>query len=229
MADSTLLRTRRGGDSPRRRRGRKGFFSKLKLEDLKPRVEERVRFLGGFLRRPASVGAIGPSSRFLADALVEGSGLGSSNTVVELGPGTGAVTGRILQGIGKKTTFFAMELDPIFASGLKRRFPDLTVYNDSAERMVEYLARHGKKRADYIISGLPWASLPIDVQHRVLGAVLASLDPGGVFTTFGYVHARWLPNALRFRRRLEAHFAEVETSEVVWRNFPPAFVYRCTR
>lgn len=223
MADSSLAKRRHRGDGPRRRQHRSGFFSKLK-----PRVEERMRFLRGFLRRPASVGALAPSSSFLAKAMIHGFGLGSSDTVVELGPGTGAFTAHILSNIGSKTTFIALELDPIFVAGLRKQFPGLTVYNDSAERMVEYLARHGKARADYIICGLPWASLPLEVQDRVLEAVLGSLAPGGIFTTFGYLHARWMPNALRFRSRLKRRFAHVVTSAVVWKNFPPAFVYRCS-
>jgi phospholipid N-methyltransferase len=95
--------------------------------------------------------------------------------------------------------------------------------------MRSYLGRHGKKRADYIISGLPWASLPLKVQDNILREVLSSLAPGGLFITFGYLHARWMPNALRFRRKLEQHFTRVEPSGPIWGNFPPAFVYRCTR
>jgi phospholipid N-methyltransferase len=155
--------------------------------------------------------------------------LGQSSTVVEIGPGTGAFTGLILGRIGKQTTFFALELDAMFTRALCLRFPSLTVYNDSAERIGEYLRRHGKASADCVISGLPWASLPKAVQDRVFNSVLVALAPGGVFVTFGYVHARWFPKAQRFRRRLESSYRRVETSRVVWGNFPPAFVYHCTR
>jgi phosphatidylethanolamine/phosphatidyl-N-methylethanolamine N-methyltransferase len=223
MADSALLGYPRGGGRGKRRRP-KSLFSKLK-----PRVEERFHFLGGFLRGPTSVGALGPSSAALAEAMIQDFPLASSDTVVELGPGTGAFTRRILERIGRRTTFIALELDPIFVSRLRRRFPTLSVYNDSAEQMPSYLARHGKKKVDYIISGLPWASLPLKVQDNVLKAVLDVLAPGGVFTTFGYLHARWMPNAQRFRGRLRRHFSAVETSAIVWKNFPPAFVYRCKR
>jgi phospholipid N-methyltransferase len=196
---------------------------------LKPGVAERVRFLRAFLRRPAAVGAIGPSSRTLANAMLAGCKLSTSETVVELGPGTGAFTGPILENIGRSTTFFALEIDPGLSRGLRKRFPGLTVYNDSAEKIDEYLARHGKTQANYIISGLPWASLPLKVQDNILRVVLASLAPGGLFVTFGYLHARWMPNAQRFRRRLEERFSRVTTSEPVWANFPPAFIYRCER
>ncbi len=67
------------------------------------------------------------------------------------------------------------------------------------------------------------------MQHRILKAVLQSLAPGGQFVGFAYVHAMWLPTTLQFRRRLLRHFSRVETTPVVWRNLPPAFVYRCWR
>lgn len=193
------------------------------------RVAERLRFVGAFLRRPTSVGAISPSSAALAREMLEGCALGRSDTVVELGPGTGAFTRLILERIGQQTTFFALELDEGLCRTLERRFPSLSVHNDSAENIAEYLDVHGKSSADCILSGLPWASLPMGVQDRIFEAVLSSLKPGGIFATFGYVHARWFPNAQKFRRRLEASFAEVRMSRVVWKNFPPAFIYRCRR
>jgi phospholipid N-methyltransferase len=58
---------------------------------------------------------------------------------------------------------------------------------------------------------------------------LECLSPKGVFTTFAYAHAYWLPTAVRFRKRLKAHFGSVKTSRLVWRNVPPAYVYRCRR
>lgn len=192
-------------------------------------LAERLKFLRAFLRSPSAVGALGPSSPSLARAMLRRCALRESSTVVEIGPGTGAFTGLILGRIGKQTTFFALELDPGFARVLGQRFPALTVYNDSAERIGEYLIRHGKASADCIVSGLPWASLPQQVQDRVFHAVLDSLAPGGVFATFGYVHARWFPKAQRFRRRLEESYRRVEVGRVVWGNFPPAFVYHCTR
>jgi phospholipid N-methyltransferase len=195
------------------------------LRSLELDIAEHLEFFQAFMREPASVGALSPSSRALAQAMIEGFALRQAGMVVELGPGTGAFTAPILAGIGKHTRFVAMELDPSYARGLKRRFPRLTVYNDSAERMPEYLNQAGK--ADYIVSGLPWANIPPDAQRRIMEAVLTCLADDGVFTTFAYVHARWLPKARQFRRALERRFARVQTSQVIWRNLPPAFVYRC--
>jgi len=199
-----------------------GFLGKLD-----PVVAERLQFLGAFLREPARVGSFAPSSPALAQAMLRGCDLRNAKTVVEFGPGTGSFTRLILQRMGRQTAFFAIELDDKHARGLRRRFPGLNVYHDSAEQIQKYLALHRRKRADYIISGLPWANMPVKVQEQILSAVLDSLAPDGLFATFTYLHAYWLPRARRFRQRLEHYFAEVKTSRVVWRNVPPAFVYGC--
>jgi len=190
-------------------------------------LAERWSFLGSFLRKPGQIGAVTPSSPHLAHAMMANLDLEHARAVVELGPGTGPFTEMILHRIGNQTAFVAMELDATCVARLRQRFPGLNVYQDSAEKMGEYLARHGLRKADYIISGLPWATLPTPVQKAIFEAILATLVPGGAFTTFAYVHACWMPRARQFRRRLEAHFDRVELSPVVWRNFPPAFVYRC--
>jgi phospholipid N-methyltransferase len=65
-------------------------------------------------------------------------------------------------------------------------------------------------------------------QDRIFDAMLNSLAPQGQFVAFGYIHAVWYPTTMRFRRRLFRSF-RVETTPIIWRNLPPAFVYRCWR
>lgn len=192
-------------------------------------MSESLSFLRQFIRRPTRVGAIAPSSRWLARRMVESGDLPSADTVVELGPGTGSFTQAILDTIAPSTTFFALEINEKFATSLSQRFADLTVFNDSAEKLPQYLADQGKTAVDCVLCGLPWASLPMEVQEGVMAAVVEALRPGGTFATFAYLHALCLPNARRFRRRLESVFSKVELSPVVWLNLPPAFVYRCTK
>jgi phosphatidylethanolamine/phosphatidyl-N-methylethanolamine N-methyltransferase len=224
MNDSFAVRKRSRALHRRNRNQETSFFRALELD-----IVEHFEFFQAFIREPASVGALSPSSRALALAMIQGFDLRHADTIVELGAGTGAFTGPILERIGKNTTFLAMELDPIHARGLKRRFPGLAVYNDSAERMLEYLALHRKDTADYVVSGLPWANIPPASQHEIMDEILTSLGSGGVFTTFAYLHARWLPKARQFRRGLQQRFGRVETTPVIWRNLPPAFVYRCSQ
>ena len=197
------------------------------LEKLDPAMVEWLEFFGSFLRDPGRVGAFAPSSPELAEAMLLGCDLKNAGTVVEFGPGTGAFTRLILDRIARQTTFLALELDRDHVRRLRERFPGVNVYNDCAEKIQKYLTRHHRKKADYIISGLPWVNMPAKVQETILGTTVASLLPGGMFATFTYVPTFWFPRARRFRARLKSHFAEVRLSRVVWRNAPPALVYRC--
>ena len=161
--------------------------------------------------------------------MVEWGDLAQADAVAELGPGTGSFTSAILDTIDTKTLFLAFEVNAAFAARLQDRFPAVLVYPDSAERLREYLEQHDKTQVDAVLCGLPWASLPMEVQTSVMQAIVDALRPGGTFATFAYIHALCLPNARRFRKRLESVFSSVERSPVVWRNLPPAFVYRCRK
>ena len=74
----------------------------------------------------------------------------------------------------------------------------------------------------------PLAMLP-GLQDRIFTAICRSLAPTGQFVAFAYIHARWAPTTLRFRRLLFQNFARVETSPIIWQNLPPAYVYSCWR
>ena len=190
-------------------------------------VGERFQFFSAFLRNPTHVGSLLPSSSALAREMVRTCDLRNAKTVVELGAGTGPFTREILRQIGPDTLFIAIELDEHSVGALRREFPDAIIHHESAANLQECLARHGRQRADYVLSGLPWGSLPAGVADSILNAVFASLEPGGTFVTFGYVHSQMLPGIRRFRNRVVRHFASVSTSPVVWNNVPPAVVVRC--
>lgn len=189
-------------------------------------LDERLQFFAAFIRNPAAVGSLWPSSAKLARATLSSCDLRSAHLVVELGPGTGAFTRLILDRLGDQTEFFVIELDPNSTAQLRRRFPGLHVVNDSAENLSRHVERVGQK-ADFVISGLPWANMKPNLQDRILDNILGSLSDRGAFTTFGYWHASLLPASRRFRARLESRFSSVRRSEIIWRNCPPAIFYWC--
>jgi len=186
-------------------------------------------FLSHFFTAPRAVGAIAPSSRALADAMVAPLDLTHAKAVVELGPGTGSITAAIAAALPFGTHYVGIELSAKFCETLSRRFPHLTFINGSAENLVAILADAGIGQADAIICGLPWASLPTELQDRIMAGIVASLRPGGVFVTFAYLQGLLLPAARQLRRRLRHEFARVETTQTVWRNLPPAFAYVCRK
>ncbi len=182
-----------------------------------------------FLQHPTRVGALCPSSSSLCRMIASEIGVEEAELVVELGPGTGVITREIVRRLPAGGRLLAIELDPALCSHLERSFPAVRICNDSASRLGAILAESGETAPDAVVSGLPWAIFPESLQREILAAVADSLAPGGWFATFAYLQGLMLPAGMRFRKLLGEMFSTVETSQVVWRNLPPAFVYRCRR
>ena len=189
----------------------------------------RQTLFRSFLRHPGRVGALCPSSPSLCRMMVSRIGVERAALVVELGPGTGVITREIVRMLPKGGKLVAVELDEMLCLQMRRNFPAVEVLHDSASRLDAILAERNLPAADAIVSGLPWAVFPESLQREILDAVAGSLAPEGWFTTFAYLQGLMLPAGMRFRRLLNETFGEVLTSSVVWRNLPPAFVYRCRR
>lgn len=181
-------------------------------------------FVEAFLREPLTVGAFWPSSAALARCVVDSCEFGPNATVVELGPGTGAFTEPLLHRLEPDGRLLAVEITATNIEQLRRRLPRCEVIHDSAENLGRHL-EPGK--ADCILSGLAWGNMRPTTQDRIFDAMLAGLAPAGQFVAFGYIHAVWFPTTQHFRRRLFRSFERVDTTPIIWRNLPPAFVYRC--
>ncbi len=187
----------------------------------------RQRLPWEFLKSPTKVGAVVPSSQGLVSEMVAGSGIESARVLVELGPGSGALT-RVIEEIRPpESTFFAVERSPQMAAGLRRRFPQLDLAVASAEHLEQMVAERTPEPVDCVFSNLPWSGFSDTLQDRILRSILAVLNPSGTLTTYAYIHVRLLPSARRFATKLEGLFSSVKRSRVVWPNLPPAFVYRC--
>jgi phospholipid N-methyltransferase len=186
-------------------------------------------FLKNFARNPTAVGAIAPSSQGLVDTMVDWFDWDHARNVVEFGPGTGVFTEGIQKRLHADAKFFAIERSSELAGVTRRRCPGTIVHEDSAAEVGRLCQDAGMSQVDAIICGLPWASFPESLQTSILEATLQVLRPGGQFATFAYWQGVILPAGLRFSRRLKTSFSSVHRSPTVWRNLPPAFVYRCTK
>ena len=192
-------------------------------------IVDHARFLQMFLTAPRTVGAIAPSSSALAAEIVRQAGVADAHTIVELGGGTGSFTRWIVREATHDSQILSIEINPTFAQILASRFAHVRVIADSAEHIRQHLDSAGMLFADTVVSGLPWAAFDAALQTRLVHAISDILRDGGTFTTFAYLHASWLPTARRFRKLLGATFHSVHETPIVWRNLPPAFVYRCER
>jgi len=189
----------------------------------------RRTFLLAAMRHPAAVGAIAPSSVGLAELLASVVPRSGAPVVVELGPGTGAVSAIIDRRLPAAGRHLAVELDPDMVACLRGTRPSLEVVPGDARKLGALLAARAVTHADAVVSGLPWALFDRPAQAAILGEVARLLGPTGAFTTFAYLHGMPLHTARRFRRTLADTFDEVVVSRTVWRNLPPAFGYVCRR
>jgi phosphatidylethanolamine/phosphatidyl-N-methylethanolamine N-methyltransferase len=186
-------------------------------------------FFREFVRQPGRIGAIAASSSYLAREMVDWFDWPHIRTVVELGPGTGAFTQAVLSRKTAGTRFFAVELNNHFVDLMRQKFSDVAIYHRSAIDIPNICCEEGIDQIDAIVCGLPWASFPDRLQIQIIDAVTRVLGPTSQFATFAYLQGLLLPAGQRFRRRLEKSFGQVNRSRIVWRNLPPAFIYRCRR
>lgn len=189
----------------------------------------RFRLMSQFFKSPHSVGTIVPSSRDLAELMIEPVDFGKPAVVVEFGPGTGSITTQIAAKLTDQTRYIGLEINKEFCKDLTARFPHLSFVNRSAAEIDDVLKLFAIDKVDAIVCGIPWASLPVALQNAILDGVERSLKPGGVFLTYAYLQGLLLPGAWALRRNLKARFTDLKTSRIVWNNVPPAFVYVCRK
>lgn len=187
-------------------------------------LREHALLFSRFLRSPRTVGALTASSRALAEAMVHGLDLARPGHIIELGPGTGAFTGAIVERLGPETRFLAIDIDPAFVKQISKRWPAVRCVCASAERLESLADEHSVTPVDHIVSGLPFVSLPPQMTRHITDGVVSVLRPGGTFTTFQYLHGYALPPAVAFRRGLSARIGTGPATRVVMRNVPPAIV-----
>ena len=191
-------------------------------------MRDGLGFFTNFLKNPTSVGAVLPSSRFLSRALVGSlDHIQEGELVLEYGPGTGPMTAIIKERLPWNAHYLGIELQQQFHELLSARFTDMHFHCGSAGDVKQILADRGLPRPTRIISGLPFASLPIPVQDSVVdGLVWALKDSECDFRTFQYAHAYGMKSARRFRSRMAERFEHFERIGPIVRNVPPAFVQR---
>ena len=174
-----------------------------------------------FLRRIAPVHL---QSRELGEAMIEEITLKPGDLVVEYGPGTGPFTSVLKERMPQGVEYLGIEYDRELHRNLVRRFPGLRFHHGSAEQTPEILAHHRLGPAKVVLSGLPFANMPPDLQARILESTRAALHHDGIFRTFTYLLSSLNPSTTHFHRLVSAHFHHHHKPKTVMQNFPPARV-----
>ncbi len=185
-------------------------------------------FFREFTRSPGKVGSITPSSKFLADEMIELADIEPGHVVVELGAGTGPVTRR-LGDVLTNNPFLALEPNPEMAKWVREQVPEAEVVEGFAQDLPQLMAEWGYPKADRIVSSLPFGIWNEELQDEVMAAVLSCLKPEGRMVTFTYLHSQVLPASVRFKKKLQSSFVDIRKSKPILANVPPAFVYICDR
>lgn len=180
-----------------------------------------VKFLIEYFKSPRTVGAVAPSSKRLADKMVKIIDFKNANCIVEYGPGTGVFTDKLVEEKKKDTILMLLEYNKEFCKQLEERYngyDNIILINDSAENVDKYLKEYNISKVDYVISGLPFASLPKNVSNKILRKTKSILKKDGIFTTFQYT--------LLKKEFIAGYFKKIELERVVF-NIPPAYVLKC--
>jgi phosphatidylethanolamine/phosphatidyl-N-methylethanolamine N-methyltransferase len=184
------------------------------------RLDDEVRFLRSWIEKPLHMGAVMPSGRLLARTMAQYVDVDSSAPVVELGPGTGAITNALIEhGIDQKRMVL-VEYDPGFCALLRDRYPHAKVVQGDAYTLRDSLWGVLSVRASAIVSGLPLVTKPMMTRLKLIRDAFLALAPGAPFVQFTYSVVPPIPRSLPG--------VSTEASERIWMNLPPArvWVYR---
>lgn len=178
-------------------------------------------FILEYIKNPKAIGAIAPSSSYLANKMVESINFKNAKCIVEYGPGTGVFTEKILSRISEDTIVILIEINKNFYNKLNEVYghkKNVIIINDSAENIDIILKKYSIKKVDYILSGLPFTSLPNEVSRNILIKTSKIIENKSQFITFQYSLLK-----LNFFRE---YFNNINYKKVR-KNLPPAFVFIC--
>ncbi len=175
-------------------------------------------FFRGFIKHPVMVGSVIPSSKTLIDRMLEPVDWANCRLFVEYGPGVGTFTQHILQRLAPDATLLTIDTNPDFTEYLRRKFTDsrLIAVTGSAADVRQIMADSGFKHADYILSGLPFSTLPPGVGPKIAKETAEALRPGGAFLVYQF--------SGKVRQFIAPFFMRIETG-FEWRNIPPATLF----
>ncbi len=175
-------------------------------------------FFRGFLKHPVMVGSIVPSSRRLIGKMLDPVDWASTKLFVEYGPGVGTFCQAVLDRMGPDAEYVAIDTNPDFIRYLRQtiRDPRFKAVLGSAAEVKRIVADLGHAQADYVLSGLPFSTLPEGVGPAIARATHQVLRPGGAFLVY-----QFSPKVKAF---LVPHWRHIDHDMELW-NVPPAQLY----
>lgn len=177
-------------------------------------IKEQWLFFQELRKHPGAIGAIFPSSKKLGKTMVEQIPKNTDGLIVELGPGTGAIT-KYLQKNFPSKQIVVIERSKGMCEYLHLKFSDINIVSGDA-RDLHKLIEPFHRPVEAIVSSLPLRSLAKQTVTAIETAAFECLPMDGHFIQFTYElrnnSAEILP-----KFKLMYH-------KTVWCNIPPAKV-----
>ena len=187
-------------------------------------MKENIEFLQAFIKNPLKVGAITPSSPELAREMLRGIEADENNIILELGVGTGAITKFIEEIVPDDKSYLGVEIDRSLVNSLNVKFPQMKIMRGNACELVKLHNRSNLGKVSYIISCLPFVSIPNDVGEKILSEIERFMEQGCLFRTFQYAHGYYMPSAIKLREFMRKRYGKSHKSQLIVKNVPPAYV-----
>lgn len=167
------------------------------------------------------LGSIIPSSRFLVNDILGHIDWDTARVIVEYGPGVGTISREILKRMRPDAVLVAIELNEAFVVFLQDEIQDSRIHTvyASARDVREVLRNLGHQRVDYIVSGIPYSTIPDEVRSQITQESRELLQPGGALLVYQFTNAV-LPY-------LKSSFGTVRQT-FQWLNILPARIFYCT-
>jgi len=164
------------------------------------------------------VGSIIPSSRTLIERMLKPVDWKTTKLVVEYGPGVGTFTRPILEKLGAKGVLIAIDTNADFIRYLRQSIPDerLVAVTGSAADVEQIVHDHGFDHADYVLSGIPFSTLPPGVGDAIAKATAGVIRPGGAFLIYQF--------SAKVFDFISPHFDKIDRG-FEWINVPPAKLF----
>ena len=175
-------------------------------------------FFQGFLKHPVMVGSIIPSSDRLIRKMLGPVDWANCKLFVEYGPGVGTFCRPILDRMAPDAMLIAIDTNADFIRYLDHTITDsrFVAVEGSAADVERIVREHGHDHADYVLSGLPFSTLPPGVGPAIAAATQRVIRPGGAFLVY-----QFSPKVKDF---LTPHFQTID-HDMEWWNVPPAQLY----
>jgi len=171
-------------------------------------------FFRGFLEEPRMVGSIIPSSRFTIEKMLAPVDWERCEVFVEYGPGVGTFCQPVLDRLRRDGTLIVIDTNPLYIDYLRKHFRDSRFHavHGSAADVVDIVKAHGHDGADYVLSGLPFSTLPDGVGPAIAQQTYDVLRPGGAFLVYQF--------SARARDFMAKHFRRIDRGFEFWNVLP---------